>query len=136
MSQPFIFQFICIQLCKSLNCFLKTHNKQLNQYCLNFIIILKKKIFKKWFGFGSGHGSGRVDLQKARVESWVNPFLLRVKKVGFGSYIFRVGSKNSDPFCHVYLLYRTADIHFIHEQKRKKRTTYMHYIDVTMNSSC
>ena len=68
-----------------------------------------------------GHGSGRVDLQKARVESRVNPFLLRVKKVGFGSYIFRVGSKNSDLFCHVYLFYKTADIHFIHKQKRKKK---------------
>ena len=55
-AQSFIFQLICIQLCKYLNCFLKTHNKQLNQYYLNFIIFFlpKKKSFKKWFRFGSG----------------------------------------------------------------------------------
>ena len=49
MPQPFIFQFICIQLCKTLNCFFKTYNKQLNQYCHNFIIFLHKKggIWKK-----------------------------------------------------------------------------------------
>ena len=57
-----------MQLCKCLNYFLKAHNKQLNQYCLNFIIFLtKKKGFKKWFesqvglGWpakkGLGHGS-------------------------------------------------------------------------------
>ena len=34
-----------------------------------------------------GHESGWVDPQKTRVGSWVNPFLLRVKKkkkIGFG----------------------------------------------------
>ena len=47
-AQPFIFQFICMQLCICLNCFLKGHNKQLNQYCLNFIIFFyqKKKVLK------------------------------------------------------------------------------------------
>ena len=29
---------------------------------------------------------------RVRVGSWVNLFLLRVKKIGFGSGIFRVGS--------------------------------------------
>ena len=47
--------------------------------------------------------AGRVDLQKTQVGSQVNPFLLWVKKTGFGLSIFRVGSENSDPFCHVYL---------------------------------
>ena len=36
---------------------------------------------------GSGHGSTR--------------FCFGSKKIGFGSGIFRVGSKNSDPYCHV-----------------------------------
>ena len=54
-AQPFIYQLICMQLCKCINCFSKAHNKQLNQYCLNFtIFVIKKKSFKKWFGFGSG----------------------------------------------------------------------------------
>ena len=105
--QPFIFQLICLQLCKCINCFLKAHNKQLNQYCLNFTIFLpkKKKVLKKWFGFGFGFGlgckSGWVDPQKTRVRSRVNPFLLKVKKMGFGSGIYQVGPENSDPFCHV-----------------------------------
>ena len=46
-SQPFIFQLICMQLCKCINCFLKPHNKQLNQYCLNFTIFYPKNIKKK-----------------------------------------------------------------------------------------
>ena len=50
MLQPFIFQFICMQLCKGLSCFLKAHNKQLNKYCLNFFFIPQKKSFKKLFG--------------------------------------------------------------------------------------
>ena len=54
--QPFIFQLICMQLCKCINCFLKTHNKQLNQYCLNFTVFFlpKKKSFKKMVRVGSG----------------------------------------------------------------------------------
>ena len=81
-AQPFIFQLIYIQLYKCINCFLKTYNKQLNQYCLNFTIFLpKKKVLKKLFELGLG----RVDLQKTRVGSRVNPFLLRVKKIGFRS---------------------------------------------------
>ena len=65
-AQQFIFQLICMQLCKCINCFLKPHNKQLNQYYLNFTIFLpKKESFKKmvwvWVGsrVGSGHGSTR-----------------------------------------------------------------------------
>ena len=85
--QPFIFQLICMQLCKCINCLLKTHNKQLDQYCLNFTFFFsqKKKSFKK----------------RVRVGSQVNPFLLRVKKIKFVSGIFRVGSEFSDSFCHV-----------------------------------
>ena len=80
-AQPFFFQLICMQLCKCLNCFLKTHNKQLNQYCLNFIFFnpKKKKSFKKWFG---------SSLVSGQVGSRVNPFLLHVKKIGFGLGIF------------------------------------------------
>ena len=80
-----------MQLCKCLNCFLKAHNKQLNQYFLNFII------------FFLPNGQGRVDPQKTWVKSWVNLFLLQVKKIRFGLGIFWVGSENFDPFCHVYL---------------------------------
>ena len=71
-----------MKLCKCLNCFLKTHNKQLNQYCLDFTIFFypKKKVLKKWFGFGSGHGSGQVTGQPV--------FASGKKKLGSG----RVGS--------------------------------------------
>ena len=59
-AQPFIFQLICMQLCKCINCFLKAHNKQLNQYCLNFTIFFtkKKKFLKNGSGSGLGRGSG------------------------------------------------------------------------------
>ena len=79
-----------MQLCKCINYFLKAHNKQLNQYCLNFTIFFfyQKKSFKKIVRVGSG----QVDLQKTWVGSWVNPFLLRAKKIGFGLGIFWVGS--------------------------------------------
>ena len=64
-TQLFIFQFICMQLCKCLNYFLKAHNKQLNQYCLNFIIFLtKKKVLKN----GLSHRLGWVGPQK---KGWV-----------------------------------------------------------------
>ena len=46
---------------------------------------------------------GRVTGYPSRVGSRVNSFLLQVKKIEFGSDIFQVGLKNSDPFCHVYL---------------------------------
>ena len=70
-AQPFIFQLICIQLFKCINCFLKPHNKQLNQYCLNFTIFFftqKKKNFK-WFWFGFGFGSGWPAKTTGRVTS-------------------------------------------------------------------
>ena len=91
-AQPFIFQLICMQLCKCINCFLKTHNKQLNQYCLNFTIFFlpKKKSFKKMIRVGSGRWSGRVGLTHKKHESGRG--LLLVKKIGFGSGIFRGGS--------------------------------------------
>ena len=51
-AQPFIFQFICMQLYKCLNWFLKTHNKQLNQYCLYFILFFyQKKVLKNSLGW-------------------------------------------------------------------------------------
>ena len=51
-AQLFIFQFICMQLYKCLNCFLKTHNKQLNQYCLYFILFFyQKKVLKNSLGW-------------------------------------------------------------------------------------
>ena len=87
-AQPFIYQLICMQLCKCINCFSKAHNKQLNQYCLNFTFFFyQKKSFKK--------------MVWVQVRSQVNLFLLWVKKIEFRSGIFRVGSENSDPFCHV-----------------------------------
>ena len=78
--QPFIFQVICMQLCKCINCFLKPHNKQLNQYFLNFTIFFysKKKVKK----------NGSV-----RVTGWVS---LTCKKHGpsHESTCFYFGSKN------------------------------------------
>ena len=91
MSQPFILQFICRQLCKGFNCLLKVHNKQLNQYCFNFIIFSTlKNVLKN----GSGPELGQVDLQKM---SWVTSqpiFTLNKKWI-------RVGLANFDSFCHV-----------------------------------
>ena len=85
-AQPFIFQLICMQLYKYLNFFLKSHNK--HPYYLNFTIFFtQEKKFLKMVQF--------------RVESWVNPFLLQVKEIGFGLGIFRVGS-GFELFCHVY----------------------------------
>ena len=98
-AQPFIFQLICMQLCKCINCFLKAHNKKLNQYCLNFTIFFtKKKSFKKMVRVRVGLGwpaknTGRVTGQPV--------FASGKKKIEFGSGIFLVGSENSDPFCHV-----------------------------------
>ena len=50
-AQPFIFQLICMQLCKCINCFLKSHNKQTN---IVLILLFFIQIFnlKKWFGSG------------------------------------------------------------------------------------
>ena len=43
-----------MRLCKCLNCFLKTYNKQLNQYCLYFILLCyQKKVLKDCSGCGS-----------------------------------------------------------------------------------
>ena len=72
-------KLICMQLCKCINCFLKAHNKQLNQYCFNFTIFFtKKKSFKKMVRVrvgltrkkhGSGHGSTRFCFRsKNRVQ--------------------------------------------------------------------
>ena len=70
-----------MQLCKDLNCFLKSHNKQLNQYCCNFIVLYpKKKVFKYGSGYGLYCGLGRVGLQK--------------KESGHGSTYICFGSKN------------------------------------------
>ena len=101
--QPFIFQLIYMQLCKCINCFLKTHNKQLNQYCLNFTIFFlpKKKCLKKWFKFGLGCRLGRITSQivfaSGKKKSSSGRFFFFWDRVGSG----RIGSENSDPFCHV-----------------------------------
>ena len=79
----FIFQLICMQLCKCINFFLKAHNKQLSQYCLNFTIFLpKKKSFKK-------NGSGWVRSQVGL--GWP------AKNMGLvtGQPVFCFGSKKS-----------------------------------------
>ena len=88
-AQPFIFQLICMQLCKYIDCFLKVHNKQLNQYCLNLIFFFypKKSLKKKY-----GSSSGQVDPTKTQVGSQVNLFLLRIKKIRFRLNIFQVES--------------------------------------------
>ena len=71
-----------MQLCKYLNCFLKAHNKQLTNIVFILFFLTKKKVLK--------NSSGQVDSQKTWVESRVNPFLLRVKKIRFRSGIFWV----------------------------------------------
>ena len=135
-AQPFIFQLICMQLYKYLNCFLKTHKKQLNQYCLNFFFFTKKKFLKKWFRFGSGrvelslkkHGSGH------RLTRFVSD---KKKKIEFGSNIFRARSENFNPFCHVYFrvlnllfrefftqLYRGLFINKAHKAQCQKLTNF------------
>ena len=40
---------------------------------------------------------------KNQVRSWINLFLLHIKKFWFGSGIFWIRSKNSNPFYHIYL---------------------------------
>ena len=100
-AQQFIFQLICMQLCKCINYFLKPYNKQLNQYCLHFTIFFtpKKKVLKKWFGFG--FGSSWPAINTGRVTG--QPVFASGQKIRFGSGIFlgRVRSENSDLFCHV-----------------------------------
>ena len=80
-----------MQLCKCLNCSLKAQNKQLNQYCCNFFFCYQNFFFK-WFRFRSSHKSSWVDLQKTRIGSRVNSFLLQVKKIRFRLGIFQVRS--------------------------------------------
>ena len=87
-AQPFIFQLICMQLCKYINYFLKPHNKKLNQYCLNFTIFLpKKKSFKKMVQVrvgltrkkqGSGHRLTRFCFG-SKNQVWIGYFLGRVE---------------------------------------------------------
>ena len=85
-----------MQLCRCINCFLKPHNKQLNQYCLNFTIFFtpKKKSFKKmvWVRVGlTRKNTGQPIFASGQKN--------RVRVRYFSG---RVGSENSDPFCHVY----------------------------------
>ena len=90
-AQPFIFQLICMQLCKCINCFLKAHNKQLNQYYLNFTIFFfftQKKSFKKWFGFRLIHKKHRSGHSSTR-------FCFRSKKSGLCQVFFRLGRVES-----------------------------------------
>ena len=115
--QPFIFQVICIQLCKCINCFLKPHNKQLNQYFLNFTIFFySKKKFKKMVRFGSRVGSVWPAKNMSRVTS--QPVFTLGQKIGFESDIFRVGSENSDLFCH------DSYNHSTRQTKKNKITTF------------
>ena len=97
--------FACSYVNVSINCFLKAHNKQLNQYCLNFIFFYPKiKSFKKLFGFRSGRRLGRVDPQKHRLDHESTRFCVKSKKIKFESNFSgpsRVGSEYSNPFCHV-----------------------------------
>ena len=84
--QSFIFQSICMELCKCLNCFLEAHNKQLNQYCLLFFFFFlkKKQSLKKWFGSQGGltwKNTGRVTNQ---------PIFALSKKIKFELGIFWV----------------------------------------------
>ena len=76
-----------MQLCKGLNCFLKTHNKQLNQYYCNFIVLYpkKKKSFKKWFGLWVVLWVGSCWL--AKKKSWVTgqPIFASGQKMGLES---------------------------------------------------
>ena len=71
-----------MQLCKCLNCFLKTHNKQLNQYYLNFIIFFyQKKVLKNALGLSRVTGQTVFILSKKNQvrlnffeSSWVRIF--------------------------------------------------------------
>ena len=110
-----------MQLCICINCFLKTHNKQLNQYCLNFtssfFLSKKKRVLKKLVldRFGSG-----------QVESRVNLFLLWVKKIKFRLGIFRVESSLKiltrfamSKFGIVFRIYNTQHLRIIWERMTK-----------------
>ena len=88
-AQPFIFQLICMQLCKCLNCFLKSHNKQLNQYCLNFFFFQKKKVLKN----GSSWGRVRLTRKKHRSSHRSTRFSFESKKLGSGRVFFGSGKK-------------------------------------------
>ena len=94
-AQPFIFQLICMQLCKCINCFLKAHNKQLNQYCLNFTIFFtKKKSFKKMVRVrvGSRVGSGWPAQNTGRVTGQPVFASGQKNRVRVGYFSGRVGS--------------------------------------------
>ena len=84
-AQPFIFQLICMQLCKCIHCFLKAHNKQLNQYYLNYTTCFTQK--KKLVRVGS------TRKKKTRVESRSAYFCFGSKKSGSGQVFFGSGQK-------------------------------------------
>ena len=92
-TQLFIFQLICMQLCKCINYFLKAHEKQSNQYCFNFTIFLypKKKVLKKWFRFGPSRGLGGVDRKKHGSSHRSTCFCFRLKKSGLDQVFFGLG---------------------------------------------
>ena len=84
-AQPFIFQFTYMQLCKRLNCFLKAHNKQLNQYCLIFIFIFtQKKSFRKLFRSWVGLGWPKKHTHTHKSSYGSTHFCFRSKKSGLG----------------------------------------------------
>ena len=89
-----------MQLCICINCFLKVHNKQLNEYCLNFTIFFNpKKEKRKKNGSGLGRVVGRLAKNTSQVTG--QPVFASSQKIKFGSGIFWVRSENSDPFCNV-----------------------------------
>ena len=81
-----------MQLCQCLNCFFKSHNKKLNQYCLNYIFFLpeKKNVLKN----GSGHGLGRgLTCKKHGLGHESTYFCFRSKKSSSSSVFFGPGKK-------------------------------------------
>ena len=82
-----------MQLCKCINFFLKTHNKQINQYCLNFTIFFtQKKKFKK-NGWGSSRVVCRVGLTRKKHGSdhGSTRFCFRSKKSSSSRVFFWLG---------------------------------------------
>ena len=87
-----------MQLCKCLNYFFKAHNKQLKQYCLNFIIFFnQKKGFKKWFesqvGLGWPAKKGLGWPAKKGLGHGSTCFCFMSKKSDSGRVFSRLGQK-------------------------------------------
>ena len=95
-----------MQLCKCINFFLKTHNKQINQYCLNFTIFFtQKKSLKKMVRVQveSCVGLGWPAKNIGRITGQPVFALGKKNRVRVGHFSGWVGLENSYLFCHVYL---------------------------------